>query len=135
MRGLASRRFVRSAALVGVASTGIMIAGILPAAAATVGPQNLSVSCNRSKIAVGVTVTQAKTGDYQIKQNSTSPSASTKVWALDTQGNDLPQRTVKNGGTATWTSVIPSRYQTRAVLAVKQNCSHYILNYTVIFTG
>lgn len=138
----AGLRFGIPAAVVACISTGIFVIGAIPAEAATVGPQTLTVSCNPANIATGVTVDQGATGDFKVKQNSSTPPESTRVWARDQEGNTLPSKTITDGETATWTSVLPAHYTIRAVISSAVNCNgigigdgNYTWKYTVTFTG
>lgn len=141
MSGAARSRLWRSAVLI-TASGSILVLGNLPAGAAIRGPQNLTVSCDGTTTKVGVTVDQANNGTYKITQNSTNPTGSSVVWAVDTQGNSLSTRTIGNGSTATWTSVQPSNYSTHVHRYGPSNCNgisfghgNYNWNYTVTYTN
>jgi hypothetical protein len=138
----AGLRFGIPAAAVACISTGIFVIGTIPAEAATVGPQSITVSCNPANIATGPTVVQSSTGDFKVKQDSSSPVEATRVWARDQEGNTLKSKTITDGETATWTSVLPAQYTVRAVISSAQNCNgigigdgNYTWKFTVTFTG
>lgn len=111
-----------------------------PCRAANKGPQTLTVSCDGVTIKSGVSVNQGSTGAYKITQNSTSPTSNSKTWAVSAQGNSLPTKTVGNGGTVSWSSVLPSTYTTKVFRSGAANCNgvglghgNYAWNYTVIY--
>ena len=136
MKRLTSSRVARSTILTAAAACGVLIAGSLPANAATNGPDNITINCNSAYIATGVTVTQADTGDFKVKQNSSSPSETTKYWALNvTTNKDLSNKSISNGQTATWTDVVAGKYQIKAVIASSKQCKTYTANYTVTYAG
>jgi len=89
----------------------------------------------------GITVTHSY-GTFKITQNSTSPTSSTKTWARSQNMNDLPIRTISNGGTASWSSVLTGTYTVKALRSTASNCNgawpghgNYSWNYTVTFNG
>jgi hypothetical protein len=136
MKRLTSSRVARLTILTSTAACGVLIAGSLPADAATNGPDNITINCNSAYIATGVTVTQGVQGDFKVKQNSSTPSETTKYWALNVNTNkDLPNKSVSNGQTATWTNVVAGKYQIKAVIASSQKCSTYKASYTVTYAG
>jgi hypothetical protein len=132
---------VRGAAAM-LMATGLLVVAAAPVAAATKGPQTTDVSCDGVTIKSGVSVSHVRTGTLSIKQNSTSPTSSTKTWAVSANGNSLSTKTVSNGGTASWTSVLPSTYTVRAFRSTNANCNgilpgagNYSWNYTVTYQG
>ncbi len=136
MKRLTSSRVARATILTAAAACGVLIAGSLPAYAATNGPDNITINCNSAYIATGVTVTQAVTGTFKVKQNSSSPSETTKYWALNvTTNKDLSNKSVSNGQTATWTNVVAGKYQIKAVIATSKQCKTYTANYTATYAG
>jgi len=140
MSGSVRRRLLRPAMVIAVAGSFLVMA-TLPAGATIKGPQSTTVSCNASIFKTGVTVTQAHTANFGIRQNSSSPVSTTVVWAVNSAGNSLPTKQVSNGQTATWTSVLPGRYTVHAHRLHSMNCNgigfgdgNYNWDYTVIYT-
>jgi hypothetical protein len=135
MKILTKGRVARSTILTAVAACGFLIVGTLPAyAATTTGKKTIAINCNSSFIATGITVKQSKEGNFAIKQVSSSPGERTKWWALNTTTNaDLSNKTASDGGTVTWTDVVPGEYQVKAVIASSQQCSTYKATYTVTY--
>src|SRR5581483_7089 len=90
--------------LVGLASLATL-AGVVPASAATRGPQVLTVSCDGVTISTGVRVVFGSNGTYKVRQNSTNPSivdgipSNTNTWAVSDNGNSLSVKTVSDGTT------------------------------------
>lgn len=89
-----------------------------------------------------MSVSHRSSGAFSIKQNSSNPKSSTKVTARSSNGNDLPLKTIGNGSTASWTSVLPSTYTVRAMRSGSSNCNgflpghgNYTWNYTVTYRG
>jgi hypothetical protein len=106
------------------------------------GPLDLTVSCDGITIQTGTTVNQNTTGNYKVRQNTTSPTSSSHVWAVSAQGNSLPHQTISNGDTAIWSSVLPSSYTTKVYRNGAANCNgigfghgNYTWNYTVTYQG
>jgi hypothetical protein len=136
MTSLMSSRVTRSTILTVAAACGVLVASSLPASAATKGPDRMKISCNPKWIATGVTVTTHDTGDFKIKQNSSSPREATKYWARNVNNNaDLAPKRDTNGHTVTWTNVVPGKYQVKAVIASAERCNTYIARYTVTYPG
>lgn len=134
------RRVMWPATVLAIAGSFLVLA-ILPADATIRGPQNLTVSCNATITKTGVTVTQAHTDPFKVKQNSSSPTSMSTVWAVNSSGHSLPVRRITNGQTATWTSVQPGRYTVHVHRTVSRNCNgigfgdgNYNWNYTVTYT-
>ena len=120
----------------------LVLAVGMPARATIRGPQSMNVSCDGTSISTGVTVTQASTGTYKVTQNSTNPISSSRVYAVSSQGNSLSTKTVSDGGTVQWTSVLPSNYTTKVFRSGAFNCNgiglghgNYAWNYTVTYQG
>ncbi len=147
MNEAAKRNSAPSAALLGMALL-LVLALASPAGATTRGPQVLTVSCDGVTISTGVRVVFGSNGTYKIKQNSTNPSvvdgipSNTRTWAVSDNGNSLSVKTVSDGATVSWTSVIQSGYTTKAYKAQAANCNgigfghgNYDWNYTVTYPG
>lgn len=137
----AGKRLGWSATALAVAGSFLALAAI-PANATIRGPQTTTVSCNDTILKTAVTVAQNHTGKFQIKQNSSSPNSTTVVWAVSATGHSLPARTIGNGQTATWTSVLPSHYTVHAHRKTSSNCNgflpgdgNYNWTYTVNYQG
>lgn len=115
------------------------VALALPASA-TIRTQSTEISCDAVTIKNGISVTHYG-GNYSIKQNSTAPRSTTKVWATSQNGNDLPMRMAIDGETKTW-SALAGSYTVKALRAAEANCNgvlpghgNYTWNYTVTFNG
>ena len=112
------------------------------ASASTKGPESTDVSCDGVTVKAGVSVAQRVSGGFSIKQNSSSPSSSTIVTARSSNGNDLPNKTIGTGSTASWSGVLASTYTVRALRSGASNCNgvlpghgNYSWNYTVTYAG
>lgn len=124
---------------------GFLAMAALPATAAPAtikGPQNLTVSCDGITSKKGVPVHQDHTGGFKVRQNSTNPTSRSIVWAVDGSGHSLPSRNIGNGGTASWTDVLPGNYTIEVHRAGAANCNgiglghgNYNWNYTVTYDG
>jgi hypothetical protein len=106
------------------------------------GPESLTVSCNAATPKIGVTVTSVRTGQFKIRQNSSSPASKSVVWAVSGSGNSLSAKTISNGQTATWTNVLRARYTVHVHRTVTGDCNgplpqpgNYNWNYTVTYNG
>lgn len=116
-----------------------LLALVAPVEAAST-TQTTSVSCDGVTIKSGVTVHHDPSGTFKIKQNSTSPTSSTKTYARSSNGNDLSIKTISDGQTATWTGVIANDYTVKAFRSTASNCNgwlpghgNYSWNYTVTY--
>ncbi len=132
----------RNAAAVAALACTLALGVAVTATAATKGPQSTSVSCDGVTVKAGVSVTQGSQGGFSIKQNSSTNSSNTVVTARSSNGNDLPNKTIATGATASWTGVLPSTYTVRALRSGAANCNgvlpghgNYTWNYTVTYVS
>jgi hypothetical protein len=106
------------------------------------GPHSLTVSCNSTKPKTGVKVVQRNTGTFKVRQNSSTHSSKSVVWAVSSAGNSLPTRTISTGQTATWTNVLHTTYTIHVHRSGTLDCNglglqdgNYNWNYTVTYNG
>ncbi len=115
-----TRRFFAPAVLVAA----LMVSALaVPAHAGSFTNRSTEVSCDGVTVKSASTIDHNTNGNVTIKQNNTNPTSNSVTWLRSANGNDTGSRTLSDGETGTWTSVLASTYTIRVKRSTQYNCN------------
>jgi hypothetical protein len=117
-------RYARRSIRLSVMVSALMVSALaVPAHAGSFSQRSTEVSCDGVTVKSASTIDHNDNGNVTIKQNNTNPTSNSVVWLRSSQGNDTGSRTLSDGETGTWTSVLSSTYTIKVRRSVEYNCN------------